>query len=683
MQKITNTAVDPHFESLGFITSAGSWNAAGTAGNKFVLGAVSKGNPILSIFDADKRKTEKEIPFPELGEILNPTWSSDGRHIAFSALAGGLTDIFIYDLEKQSTRRMTDDPYGDIHPAWSPDGRSIAFVTDRFTTDLSILKPGDYEIALMDPESGKITKVQGFKNAKNINPQWSPDSKSLYFLSDQSGKTDIYRFDLGSGTIFQVTNLYTGVSGITTLSPALSVAQKTGKLAYCGYDEGKYTIYTIDSAEALQGSPSLAQFDQASLSILPPREKPEGALLGLLRNPLFGLPEATKFEITDYKPKLTLDYVSSPQVAVGVDRYGTYGAGGITLFWSDMLGRHTLATMFEMTSRLKDSAALVGYQNSTSRINWGAVIQRIPYVTGAFAAGYDEEFRQIVYKEQELLYWQINYDLAAFLAYPFSQVRRLELTAGYSYIDFDQEVWTRIYSYPDFMLIADQREQLPSPDSIHFSYVSAAMVYDSSFFGAASPILGQSYILELTPIIGPLSSLSYNTLLADYRRYIMPVKPFTLAFRFLHYGRYGKDAEDERLWPLYIGYETLVRGYDYNSFTVSETFDFNRLLGSKMAIANFEVRFPLFRVLGIGKGFYGVFPIEFLAFYDIGVAWTSDSKLWLQDLQDKKGRKPVSSTGIGLRANVFGYIVLGVDYVKPLNRPDKGAYFQFTFTPGF
>jgi len=188
-------------------------------------------------------------------------------------------------------------------------------------------------------------------------------------------------------------------------------------------------------------------------------------------------------------------------------------------------------------------------------------------------------------------------------------------------------------------------------------------------------------------------------LLSDYRRYFMPFRPFTLAFRILHYGRYGRGAEDSRLFPLFIGYESLVRGYNTGSFTVDEIvndddpFNFNRLLGSKMLVANVELRFPLFRVLGIGRGYYGIFPAEFVAFFDSGVAWFDDNVIYDEVGNiveaDRKawflggGRKYISSAGIGLRTNLFGYFILGVDYVYPFQRPKRGWYFQFTFTPGF
>ena len=106
----------------------------------------------------------------------------------------------------------------------------------------------------------------------------------------------------------------------------------------------------------------------------------------------------------------------------------------------------------------------------------------------------------------------------------------------------------------------------------------------------------------------------------------MPVKPFTLAVRGLHYGRYGSGAEDPRLTPLFIGYQGLVRGYDFGSFTAEEcnTLDntceqFNRLNGSRVAVTSAELRFPLLGLFS-RKSFYGPFPIEMAFFGDAGMS---------------------------------------------------------------
>jgi outer membrane protein assembly factor BamA len=137
---------------------------------------------------------------------------------------------------------------------------------------------------------------------------------------------------------------------------------------------------------------------------------------------------------------------------------------------------------------------------------------------------------------------------------------------------------------------------------------------------------------------------------------------------------------------MFLGYETMIRGYSYNSFTAEEAsgagFDFNRLFGSKLAIANLELRFPLFGTLGIGKGFYGIFPVDVIAFYDAGVAWQGGSDAAKPSLLGGD-LGLLRSFGFGLRVNVLGYLVAGVNYVRPLDRPNKDWHFEFSFWPGF
>jgi outer membrane protein assembly factor BamA len=167
----------------------------------------------------------------------------------------------------------------------------------------------------------------------------------------------------------------------------------------------------------------------------------------------------------------------------------------------------------------------------------------------------------------------------------------------------------------------------------------------------------------------------------------MPVSFYTIATRVLHYGRYGSGSEDQRLMPLYLGYPSLVRGYDFNSFTLEECtltptgscVEFDRMFGSRMLVGNLEFRFPLLRPFGAGSGMYGPLPLELAFFADGGVAWNRGEK------PDFFGgdREAIASAGIALRANVFGYAIAQFDLVRPFQRKDKGWVFQFSLTPGF
>jgi hypothetical protein len=141
-----------------------------------------------------------------------------------------------------------------------------------------------------------------------------------------------------------------------------------------------------------------------------------------------------------------------------------------------------------------------------------------------------------------------------------------------------------------------------------------------------SPISGERYRLEASPTFG---ALTFTNLLVDYRRYLMPAPFYTIAARVIHDGRYGSGGEDQRIFPMYIGYPALVRGYDINTFgpsdcvpsVVSQCPAFDRLLGSRMLVGNLEFLFPLLRPFGATSRMYGPIPIEVALFADGGVAW--------------------------------------------------------------
>ena len=688
VRKLTSTATDPHVSSIEFIYSAGTWDSQS---KRLAIASVASGRPALAIYDPLNGRKEREISVAGVDQILNPTWAPDGHAIAFSGLSQGLSDLYVYDLMGSRLQRLTNDAYAELHPSWSPDSRVIAFATDRFTTNLDTLAIGKYELATIDTSNARVQRVQTFGGADAINPQWSRDGRQLYFISNRNGIPEVYAVSVATGATAQLTNVATGASGITSSSPALSVAGTRDIAAFSVYNDGKYDIYTIDVASSR--SPAVQQIEDAAA--LPPATRKQSDVATMLADPSFGLPprqQQAQNQITDYRPSLALEGIGQPSVAVGVNRFGPSIGGGLSFYFSDLLGNHTLVTAVQLNSgignnfSLKDTAAEAGYFDQSHRWQWGVIGGQVPYLSGGISStvGFAPQ-AGAVQVDQFIIDRQTEQSASLMTAYPFDRARRVEFQAGATRVSFDRRVETTVSSLTTgAVLSADVTNAQTLAPSLNLANTSAAYVYDTSAFGATSPISGQRYRLEASPTFG---ALTFTNLLVDYRRYLMPAPFYTIAARVVHDGRYGSGGEDQRLFPMYIGYPSLVRGYDINTFgpsdcvpsLVSQCPAFDRLLGSRMLVGNLEFRFPLLRPFGATSRMYGPIPLEVALFADGGVAWNSGEKPALFG----GSREGISSAGLALRANLFGYAVGQLDFSRPFQRPGSGWVIQFNLTPGF
>ena len=123
--------------------------------------------------------------------------------------------------------------------------------------------------------------------------------------------------------------------------------------------------------------------------------------------------------------------------------------------------------------------------------------------------------------------------------------------------------------------------------------VGAALVHDTTVFGPTGPLLGSRYRFEIAPAVG---DLSYTRVVADYRRYLMPVRPYSIAVRVLHSARYGPDGNDPRLLSSFLGSNYFVRGHrlDLRYCPPDPTrVCGDELLGSRLLVGNVEVRVPI------------------------------------------------------------------------------------------
>ena len=183
-------------------------------------------------------------------------------------------------------------------------------------------------------------------------------------------------------------------------------------------------------------------------------------------------------------------------------------------------------------------------------------------------------------------------------------------------------------------------------------------------------------------------SLHYSGVLADMRTYLMPVKPYTIALRGMYYGRFGdgrRGCDVAGALPRLSGSRARLRPGPRSSRANARRCRgrscpaFDRLIGSRVAIANAEVRFPIWGAFG-GNQFYGPLPIEGAFFTDAGVAWGQSLRAGTLPGDNQ----PVFSVGAALRVNVFNFAVAEIDFVQARSTVRRaGGCGSSSSRPGF
>jgi WD40 repeat protein len=700
---VRGTTLDTHFGSLNFIASAGSFSPDGS---RIAFAALRRGTNVIAIVDVERGRVTREYRVPNVPEITNPDWSPDGRSIAFAGTQGGMTNIYLLDVATGEARQLTTGRNADLMPAFSPDGTTIAFATDRGTgTDLDLLQFEGYRVALLDVATGDIQILPGMDVGRNFNPVWAPDGQGLFFLSDREGIANIYRMEIATGALAQVTRIFQGVSGITELSPALAGARAADRLVFSVFDRGGYNLFGLSEPARLAGTPvpspvevgtGPAQEGPPLPAVLPPAPRPtEPAFQRVaeyLADPLTGLPSpelAASWQPEPYRPRLTLDFIGQPQIGFSTggafDRGGLFG--GIAGVWSDMLAHHTVFGVLQAQGQLDELGFSTAYLYRPLRWDFGVAAQRVPYISIGRARGQQGP----LIRDRLVTFRTFDLQVQGLAQFPISRSQRIEFSAGPRRLSQDVRVQE---------VVIDTRtgaaeftdERVPG-DAINLFQGSAALVFDNSLFGWTSPFAGQRYRFEISPTIG---TYQFVTGLADYRRYLW-FRPFTLAGRGLHFGRYATTTEAaQALGPVFLGYPSMMRGYDYGNLrdrclsgaqqgqaavTACEVLD--QAFGSRLAVANFELRFPLIQAVVLGGGI-GLPPIEGFGFYDAGYAWGEGTPPGVDPAltPERLERRILSSTGVGARINLLGWAVLEGAYVRPLVG-DRGWHWQFALQPGF
>jgi TolB protein len=125
----------------------------------------------------------------------SPTFSPDGRQIAFVSDLNGAQDIYVMDVDGDNIVQVTDDPQLNLWPAWSPDGSRLLFVSER---------DGNLDIYTINVDGSGQERLTDHP-APDYAPAWSPDGMRIAFDSNRSGVLSIYVMDTDGTDVREVT----------------------------------------------------------------------------------------------------------------------------------------------------------------------------------------------------------------------------------------------------------------------------------------------------------------------------------------------------------------------------------------------------------------------------------------------------------------------------------------------
>jgi TolB protein len=113
---------------------------------------------------------------------ITPTWSPDGRAIAYTSYRRGYPDIFVSLIYQGSLQTPMTKGTQNWLPAWSPDGTRLAFTSSR---------DGNPELYVMNRDGSGVRRITNHP-AIDTTPTWSPTGVQIAFTSDRSGAPQVY-----------------------------------------------------------------------------------------------------------------------------------------------------------------------------------------------------------------------------------------------------------------------------------------------------------------------------------------------------------------------------------------------------------------------------------------------------------------------------------------------------------
>ncbi|HKB12992.1 MAG TPA: hypothetical protein VKD69_20150 [Vicinamibacterales bacterium] len=572
-----------HIVQMGVDQAANPWMGWSPKGDRLAYFVRTEKERTLIIQNVLTRQIEMRVPMKSVDEPESPSFSPDGKLVAFDALRNAVGDIFTINLETKEIANITQDNFGDRAPSFSPDGKFIVY-TARVS--------GNDKLFRYDTDTKTKTQIT-FGTQDETGAQFI-DENTIVFASTATDPTvplepdvakngnilNIWTLDLKTGELRQYTDAVGG-----NFSPIVLNEGKTNRIAFVSYFKNEYSIRTLERKEPLHtaassdfGQPGPIIDFQAPLqhTLVKENQRKKG-----------------RFE------KMFLE--GRPPVNIGVTNSGDI-FGGTQVSFGDVLGDKQINLYAASISQYRTLS--LSYVDLSRRLQWALQgFSQTQFFYGQLGGlFYDPSFAPLLSRDDAIATRTVRGG-SIFAIYPFSRYRRVELSGGV--MNLNEE-----YNDPSLQAYSEAYQQAQYGTSVFrngtLAPLGASFIQETTVFREFGPLAGSTMRLayDVSPKIAGL--LSRQTFDADVRHYLRLGGTGLLATRFRGFRSSGQYPEFQ-----YFGGNGDLRGYDYLQFA-----------GQNMVYANAELRFPLIEAaltpIGVIGGIRGVF------FAGIGAAWFSD-----------------------------------------------------------
>ena len=632
------------------------------SGERLVFSALAGGaDELVIVAAADGRELARHRP--GLASLRGPAWSPDGRFIAMSGVAGGVTDLYLLDLASDQWRRLTRDLADEQDPAWL-DGATLVYArhpelfpglfelddtpapaaldTTLYGRRPEAFQPGaGYDLWRLDiGEAGKAGPRRLTATAGDDRNPLPLTSGSLLFTSTVAGLEELWQLAVGDSLPRRV---YAPAGGV--IGPSLS--GDGARLAFATLDGGGYDVFVLEDLPGLLAQPAPAPPAAPDALRYPPYPAPpDSSEFAAGRAPapparadsLTGLggPYRTRFLVEAMGRQITYDTL-----------YGLYGSSVIT--FKDVLGDQEITLLLDVFGNISDSNLMAAYARRTRRLNWSAGAYSFLSYYQTRIGSFGEYFPS----DRLALEWRRGGFFSA--SYPFSLFMRLDADLNLLYARREYyegfDPWGRPIPLSDPTRDPVEKRLLAQP--------SLSLVYDDALFDYLGPVKGGRWALSAgyAHDLGQGEPVARWVGYADWRRYFLGPAGHSLAMRLSGRGSEGVDPV-----YFYLGGPYDLRGYDYLEFA-----------GTRSVLGSLEWRFPFINAIYLGG------PLPFAwggiggsVFADVGGAWTGDDFRVFVPGDASRLADLRADFGYGFRINLGGFLLLW-DIAWPTDLNQLGA----------